>query len=193
MNDFDLRKYLAEGRLFEEGTSDVDITPLGALDAEIKKALEAAAKEEGSANEAILTISLIAAAAPGIVQAVMKVIGVIAKKNGIQLDKGDPKWYEIIGDAAGQVDDYLDSPFNFMLRPFVRDSIKRAKYAKLIKAATLALIGITGAINIAQAKEATTLINTLAPEIGKELVQSIAEKNADKVGQLLKVAFQAIK
>jgi hypothetical protein len=38
----------------------------------------------------------------------------------------------------------------------------------------------------------TTLINTLAPEIGKELVQSIAEKNADKVGQLLKVAFQAI-
>ena len=192
MNDFDLRKYLAEGRLFEEGTGDVDITPLGALDDEIKKALEAAAKEEGSANEAILTISLIAAAVPGIVQAVMKVIGIIAKKNGIQLDKADPKWYEVIGDAAGKVDDYLDSPFNLMLRPFVRDSIKRAKYAKLIKAATIALIGITGAINIAQAKEATTLINTLAPEIGKELVQSIAEKNADKVGQLLKVAFKAI-
>ena len=194
MNDFDLRKYLAEGRLFEEGTSDVDITPLGALDDEIKKALEAAAKEEGSANEGyLITISLIAAAVPGIVQAVMKVIGIIAKKNGIQLDKADPKWYEVIGDAAGKVDDYLDSPFNLMLRPFVRDSIKRAKYAKLIKAATIALIGITGAINIAQAKEATTLINTLAPEIGKELVQSIAEKNADKVGQLLKVAFKAIK
>jgi len=193
MNDFDLRKYLAEGRLFEEGTSDVDITPLGALDDEIKKALEAAAKEEGSTNEGILLVAAIAAAVPGIVQAVMKVIGVIAKKNGIQLDKADPKWYEIIGDAAGKVDDYLDSPFNLMLRPFVRDSIKRAKYAKLIKAATIALIGITGAINIAQAKEATTLINNLAPEIGKELVQSIAEKNADKVGQLLKVAFQAIK
>jgi hypothetical protein len=193
MNDFDLRKYLAEGRLFEEGTSDVDITPLGALDDEIKKALEAAAKEEGSTNEGILLVAAIAAAVPGIVQAVMKVIGIIAKKNGIQLDKADPKWYEIIGDAAGKVDDYLDSPFNFMLRPFVRDSIKRAKYAKLIKAATIALIGITGAINIAQAKEATTLINNLAPEIGKELVQSIAEKNADKVGQLLKVAFQAIK
>jgi hypothetical protein len=192
MNDFDLRKYLAEGRLFEEDTSDVDITPLGALDDEIKKALEAAAKEEGSTNEGILTISLIAAAVPGMVKAVMKVIGVLAKKNGIQLDKADPKWYEIIGDAAGKADDYLDSPFNFMLRPFVRDSIKRAKYAKLIKAATLALIGITGAINIAKAKEVTTLINTLAPEIGKELVQSIAEKNADKVGQLLKVAFQAI-
>jgi len=193
MNDFDLRKYLAEGRLFEEGTSDVDITPLGALDDEIKKALEAAAKEEGSTNEGILLVAAIAAAVPGIVQAVMKVIGIIAKKNGIQLDKADPKWYEIIGDAAGKVDDYLDSPFNLMLRPFVRDSIKRAKYAKLIKAATIALIGITGAINIAQAKEATTLINNLAPEIGKELVQSIAEKNADKVGQLLKVAFQAIK
>ena len=192
MNDFDLRKYLAEGRLFEEDTSDVDITPLGALDDEIKKALEAAAKEEGSTNEGILLVAVIAAAVPGIVQAVMKVIGILAKKNGIQLDKADPKWYEIIGDAAGKADDYLDSPFNFMLRPFVRDSIKRAKYAKLIKAATLALIGITGAINIAKAKEVTTLINTLAPEIGKELVQSIAEKNADKVGQLLKVAFQAI-
>jgi len=193
MNDFDLRKYLAEGRLFEEGTSDVDITALGALDDEIKKALEAAAKEEGSTNEGILLVAAIVAAVPGIVQAVMKVIGIIAKKNGIQLDKENPKWYEIIGDAAGKVDDYLDSPFNLMLRPFVRDSIKRAKYAKLIKAATIALIGITGAINITQAKEATTLINNLAPEIGKELVQSIAEKNADKVGQLLKVAFQAIK
>jgi hypothetical protein len=123
MNDFDLRKYLAEGRLFEEDTSDVDITPLGALDDEIKKALEAAAEEEGSTNEGILTISLIAAAVPGMVKAVMKVIGVLAKKNGIQLDKADPKWYEIIGDAAGKADDYLDSPFNFMLRPFVRDSI----------------------------------------------------------------------
>jgi hypothetical protein len=33
MNDFDLRKYLAEGRLFEEGNSDAEMTDDASLEA----------------------------------------------------------------------------------------------------------------------------------------------------------------
>ena len=182
---------IKENTLYEE--PEPDLSALSTLDDEIKKALEAAAKEEGSTNEAILTITLIAAAVPGIIQAVMKIIGVIAKKNGIQLDKGDPKWYKIIGDAAGQVDDYLDSPFNFMLRPFVRDSIKRAKYAKILKAVTLTLMSISALADPSKIKDTTSLIKSLAPDIGGELIQAIGEKNSSNIGKMLKVAFNNIK
>ena len=49
MDKFDLRKYLAEGRLFEEDI--VDVSGLDKLDDEIKKALEDASKEETPTNE----------------------------------------------------------------------------------------------------------------------------------------------
>ena len=51
MDNFDLRKYLAEGRLFEEDI--VDVSGLDKLDDEIKKALEDASKEETPTNEIV--------------------------------------------------------------------------------------------------------------------------------------------
>lgn len=192
MDNFDLRKYLAEGRLFEEDS--IDISGLDLLDDEIKKALEDASKEEAPTNEIIgfTTVALVIAI-PGIINAITKVIKALAQKSGIQLKKEDPKWYEVLEKATSKIDDYLDTPFNFMLRPFVKDSIKRAKYSKILKAVTLALMSISSLADPSKIKDTTSLIKSLAPDIGTELIQAIGEKNASNIGNLLKIAFNNIK
>ena len=178
---FDYKKYLAEGRLFEE--DNIDISVLDKLDDEIKKALEAASKEESPTNEIVgLTTVALIVAIPGIINAITKVIKSLAQK-----------WYEVLEKATSKIDDYLDTPFNFMLKPFVKDSIKRAKYAKILKAVTLALMSISALADPSKIKDTTSLIKSLAPDIGGELIQAIGEKNASKIGQLLKVAFNNIK
>ena len=192
MDNFDLRKYLAEGRLFEEDI--VDVSGLDKLDDEIKKALEDASKEETPTNEIIgLTTVALIVAIPGIINAITKVIKALAQKSGIQLKKEDPKWYEVLEKATDKIDDYLDTPFNFMLKPFVKDSIKRAKYAKILKAVTLALMSISALADPSKIKDTTSLIKSLAPDIGGELIQAIGEKNSSSIGKLLKVAFNKIK
>ena len=192
MDNFDLRKYLAEGRLFEEDI--IDVSGLDKLDDEIKKALEDASKEETPTNEIVgLTTVALIVAIPGIINAITKVIKSLAQKSGIQLKKEDPKWYEVLEKATGKIDDYLDTPFNFMLKPFVKDSIKRAKYAKILKAVTLALMSISALADPSKIKDTTSLIKSLVPDIGGELIQSIGEKNASNIGKLLKVAFNNIK
>ena len=192
MDNFNLQKYLAEGRLFEEDS--IDISGLGLLDDEIKKALEDASKEEAPTNEIIgfTTVALVIAI-PGIINAITKVIKALAQKSGIQLKKEDPKWYEVLEKATSKIDDYLDTPFNFMLKPFVKDSIKRAKYAKILKAVTLALMSISALADPSKIKDTTSLIKSLAPDIGGELIQAIGEKNSSNIGKLLKVAFNNIK
>ena len=192
MDNFNLQKYLAEGRLFEEDS--IDISGLGLLDDEIKKALEDASKEEAPTNEIIgfTTVALVIAI-PGIINAITKVIKALAQKSGIQLKKEDPKWYEVLEKATSKIDDYLDTPFNFMLKPFVKDSIKRVKYAKILKAVTLVLMSISALADPSKIKDTTSLIKSLAPDIGKELLQAISEKNSSNIGKLLKVAFNNIK
>jgi hypothetical protein len=192
MDNFNLQKYLAEGRLFEEDS--IDISGLDLLDDEIKKALEDASKEEAPTNEIIgfTTVALVIAI-PGIINAITKVIKALAQKSGIQLKKEDPKWYEVLEKATSKIDDYLDTPFNFMLRPFVKDSIKRAKYSKILKAVTLALMSISSLADPSKIKDTTSLIKSLAPDIGGELIQAIIEKNPSTIGKLLKVAFNNIK
>jgi hypothetical protein len=192
MDNFNLQKYLAEGRLFEEDS--IDISGLDLLDDEIKKALEDASKEEAPTNEIIgfTTVALVIAI-PGIINAITKVIKTLAQKSGIQLKKEDPKWYEVLEKATSKIDDYLDTPFNFMLRPFVKDSIKRAKYSKILKAVTLALMSISSLADPSKIKDTTSLIKSLAPDIGEELSQAIFTKNSSNIGKLLKVAFNNIK
>ena len=192
MNNFDLRKYLVEGRLFEADI--VDVSGLDKLDDEIKKALEDASKEETPTNEIVgLTSVALIVAIPGIINAITKVIKALAQKSGIQLKKEDPKWYEVLEKATDKIDGYLDTPFNFMLKPFVKDSIKRAKYAKILKAVTLALMSISALADPSKIKDTTSLIKSLAPDIGGELIQAIGEKNSSSIGKLLKVAFNNIK
>tara|TARA_R110000782_G_scaffold45903_1_gene101749 strand:+ start:282 stop:860 length:579 start_codon:yes stop_codon:yes gene_type:complete len=192
MDNFDFKKYLSEGRLFEE--DNIDVSDLDKLDDEIKKALEDASKEEAPTNEIVgLTTVALVIAIPGIINAITKVIKALAKKSGIQLKKEDPKWYEVLEKATDKIDDYLDTPFNFILKPFIKDSSKRAKYAKILKAVTLTLMSIGAIADPSKIKDTTSLIKSLAPDIGGELIQAISEKNSSKIGELLKIAFNSIK
>jgi hypothetical protein len=189
---FGLNAYAMElGRLREE---EIDVSGLDKLDDEIKKALEDASKEETPTNEIIgLTTVALIVAIPGIINAITKVIKALAQKSGIQLKKEDPKWYEVLEKATDKIDNYLDTPFNFMLKPFVKDSIKRAKYAKILKAVTLTLMSISALADPSKIKDTTSLIKSLAPDIGGELIQAIGEKNSSNIGKMLKVAFNNIK
>jgi hypothetical protein len=166
--------------LKEVEQDQIDLSALNNLDDEIEKALETAPK-----NEIIGTISIVLAL-PGIINAITKIIEAIAKKAGIQLKKSDPKWYQVIGKVTEKIDDYVDTPFRIMLKPFISDQSKRDKVAKIFKAVVLTMMAIFGAVDIKQIESTTSLIKNLAPDISSELIQSIAEKNATKIGTILK-------
>jgi hypothetical protein len=169
--------------LKEINENQIDISDLNILDDEIKKALEDAPK-----NEIVGTISL-ALAIPGTINAITKVIGSIAKKSGIQLKKSDPKWYQVLEKLTGEIDDYLDRPIRAMLTPFIKDISQRDKIAKVIKAVSLTLAAIYGAVDVKQIQSTTSLIKNLAPDIGQQLVQTIAEKNPSKIANIIKPLF----
>jgi hypothetical protein len=169
--------------LKEINEDQIDISSLNFLDDEIQKALENAPK-----NEIIGTISL-ALALPGIINAITKIIETIAKKSGIQLKKKDPKWYQVIGKVTGEIDNYIDTPINYILKPFIADQTKREKITKIIKAVVLTLMSIYGAVDIKQIEPTISLIKNLAPDISSELIQSIVTKDPTKIGTLLKPLF----
>jgi hypothetical protein len=164
------------------------ITDLNYLDDEIKKAIENAPK-----NEIIGTISLVLAA-PGIINAIMKVISVITKKSGINLKKkNDPAWYKVIEKITGEIDNYLDTPFRVILTPFIKDSIKRDKTAKLLKALTLATMAILGAVDPSKIQPTINSIKELSGNFGNEIIQAITEHSLPKLTEILKGFLNSIK
>ena len=170
--------------LLEEINDDqINISPLNSLDNEIKKALENAPK-----NEIIGTVSLVLAL-PGIISAITRIIETIAKKSGIQLKKKDPKWYQVIGKVTDEIDNYIDTPIRYILKPFIADQTKREKTAKIIKAVVLTLMSIYGAVDIKQIEPTISLIKNLAPDISNELIQTIVTKDPTKIGNILKPLF----
>jgi hypothetical protein len=73
-----------------------------------------------------------------------------------------------------------------MLKPFIQDQSKRDKVAKIFKAVVLTMMAIFGSVDVKQIESTTSLIKNLAPDISSELIQSIAEKNASKIGTILR-------
>lgn len=170
----------------------IDLSALRQLDDEIKKELDSLPKKEIVGTAATVSIML---ALPGIVKAIAKIIETIAKKNGIQLKKSDqnnPKWYEIIKKTADKLDDYVDVPFKKVLSLFIQDENKRDKVAKILKAVVLTTMAVFGSVNVNQIESTTSIIKNLVPEISSELIQSIAEKNAAKIGTVLKNAIKSL-
>jgi hypothetical protein len=174
--------------ILKEIEAEPVITDLGNLDDEIKKAIENAPK-----NEIIGTISLVLAV-PGIINAIMKVINVIAKKSGLNLKKkNDPVWYKVIEKVTGEIDDYLDTPFRVVLTPFIKDSIKRDKTAKILKALTLAAMAILGAVDPSKIQPTINSIKELSGNFGGEIVQAITEHSLPKLTEILKSFINSIK
>ena len=172
--------------LLEAEKDAIDISDLQYVDDEIKKDLEEVPK-----NEIIgLGTAALVLAIPGILNTFAKIVAAIAKKSGIDLTKKKhPTWYQILEKVTQQIDDYLDTPLRAVLKPFITDNTKREKVAKILKAVLLTVTAISGGVDISQIKNTTTLIKQLAPEIGNELVTSIAQSNAEKITQILKTVF----
>jgi hypothetical protein len=178
--------------ILKEVEAEPVITDLNYLDDEIKKAIENAPK-----NEVIGTITF-ALAVPGIINAIMKIIEIIAKKSGINLKKkNDPAWYKIIGKVTEEIDNYIDAPFRFMLKPFISDNAKREKIAKLLKAATLTLLVIYGviygAVDITKIKDTTDLINQLIADLGIDLSINFAQMKVTTIGEAIKKISEILK
>ena len=166
MDNFDYKKYLAEGRIFEEAEV-IDFSAISKIDDLIGKELEKASKEtpkeEGSVNEAIFTTAAIILAIPSIVKGVASIIKSIKAKapKTFNLDKPDTvdKRLNAIISFAEKVDDILDTPIRLILKPFIKDQIKRNKVAKFLKALTLIIMSLGTDIST----------NTDIMKIGKDL------------------------
>lgn len=153
------------------------------LDDIFKDELNKASKQQ---NEVILTTLAITAAIPGFLKAVSKIAENIAKRQGIDLKKDNKSWYKILYNFADKIDNYIDAPFNFILKPFIKDDVKRKKILSIIKGACIITMAILGSIDISKTPEIASIIKTTAGEFAEELIQKAGEKNIDKVIQLTK-------
>ena len=177
--------------IVEEIQNDqIDVSDLKDIATIVGSEIEKASKQS---NEAILSVAALALAVPGILNGISKITGIIAKKSGIDLKKRkNPAWYIALGKITEKIDDYLDTPFNFILKPFIQDNTKREKVSKVLKALTLTTMAIMGAVDINSIKSTTNLISNLAPEIKNELIQAITEHSLPKLTQIAKTFLQTV-
>lgn len=170
-----------------ENDANLDSTissALSGLDDIVKNEFTKASKQE---NEGILTTTALAIAIPGIVNGIGKIAQLIAQKGKINLaKKNDPAWYMVIQRVTEKIDDYLDTPLNFAIKPFIQDEEKRKKVAKILKALVLATMAIMGSVNLGSIKNTTNLIQQLAGESAKEILQAITEHNLPNLVKISK-------
>ncbi len=169
--------------------NQIDLSDLKSISTIVDNEIEKASKQS---NEAILSTAALILAIPGILNGISKIAEIIAKKAGIDLKKRDPSWYKVLGKITEKIDDYLDTPFNFILKPLIQDNIKRQKVSKVLKALTLTMMAIMGNVDVNSIKNTTSLINTLAPEIKSELIQAIADHSLPKLTEIAKTFLQTI-
>jgi hypothetical protein len=150
--------------LLEIETESIDFSPLSRMDDIVKDELEDAQKEE-PVNEIIgLTTGAFLLALPGMVNGIFRIIKAIKDKAPpkYNLSKpGDNKSHiDFVIAFTDKMDGYLDTPFKVMLTPFIKDSIKRDKVAKIIKAIALLIMSL--GIDITKSPDIMS--------VGKELV-----------------------
>jgi len=124
---------------------------LKSIDDLVYKELENAARkdlEESGEKEPLdeifaLTVSGLVLAIPGIVNGIARILKAVTDKAPprFNLSKGnDPSHLDYVIKFSGKIDDYLDTPFRVMLKPFIKDEDKRNKVAKFLKGLTLAIM-----------------------------------------------------
>tara|TARA_R110002153_G_scaffold55482_1_gene153981 strand:- start:60 stop:632 length:573 start_codon:yes stop_codon:yes gene_type:complete len=164
---------VTENVLYEE--EEPNFSGLSVLDDEIKKALTDAAEEEGALEEVIgLTVAAFVIAVPGIVNAISKIVKTIIAKAPpafkIKKKDDDPSKLDYLIKLTGELDDYLDTPFKLMLKPFIQDVTKREKFAKYLKAITLIIMSF--GVDISKSPDLMAFGKELAPEFFTELLSS---------------------
>lgn len=145
-------------------------------------------------NEAILTITTLAiiASIPGFLKAVSKIGESISKKQGLDLtkNKGGEAWYSVLGKFVDKIESYIDTPFNLMLTPFIKDEVKRKKIIGIIKAAAIITLAILGSIDFTKAPDALQVVRSSAGEFTGELLQK--SKNIDNIVATVKFIVKKI-
>ena len=168
-----------ENDLYEEEV--LDFSDLKALSGDLKKVFDAAEEEaEEQGLEEILgtvaTYTLLGLAAPGLIKAILNIINTLIKKapKGFNLYKkgADESKLEWLIAMSGKLDDYLDTPFRFMLKPFIKDAAKREKVAKILKVVTLVLASLTLGVSLASNVTLKTVVNKLAPDGFEQFIKS---------------------
>lgn len=168
--------------------NDIDISYLNQLDDLLKQDLEDAAENE--TNEALLTTAAFLIALPGLLKTIDKVGRTLFAKAGINLSKKEPnnitKAYNVLIQVANKLDSYVDRPFDIMLKPFIKDNIKRKKAVDLLKTLTIAIMAIGGSIDISKSKDIVSAIQQTAGNASSEILQAIGEKNGPKLAKIAK-------
>jgi len=161
---------ITENVLYEE---EPNFSDLSKIDDIIGDELEKAAKEEDSINEIIgITTVGFVLAIPGIVNGVARIIQSIKEKapERFNLSKDGPTPLEYIIQFTDKMDGYLDTPFRIMLKPFVKDSSKRDKIAKFLKATTLMIMAL--GTDISKSPDILSVGKDLAGEFFEDLATS---------------------
>jgi len=161
---------ITENVLYEE---EPNFSDLSKIDDIIGDELEKAAEEEDSINEIIgITTVGFVLAIPGIVNGVARIIQSIKKKapERFNLSKDGPTPLEYIIQFTDKMDGYLDTPFRIMLKPFVKDSSKRDKIAKFLKATTLMIMAL--GTDISKSPDILSVGKDLAGEFFEDLATS---------------------
>jgi hypothetical protein len=164
----------------------IDISDLKDIDDEIKKELKA-----GSKNE-VLGAIMIGLTAVKIINVATSIIEKIAKKNNVDLKNTDEKWYTILKNITGKIDSYVVKPVELVLTPFIKDPDKRKSVAKTIAAVTLTIASMyLSIVDLKKIESITTVIEKLAPDIGKSLAKTIISKNKENITTLLNKYFKS--
>jgi hypothetical protein len=161
------------------------------LDDIFKDELNKASKQQNEEVILLTTIALIAAI-PGFLKAISKIAENISRKQGIDLKKDNKSWYKVLYKFADKIDDYIDAPFNFILKPLVKDDIKRKKILSIIKGACIITMAILGSVDLSKTPEITNILKSSAGEFTQELIQKSGEKNIDKIVEFTKNVIKNI-
>ena len=153
------------------------------LDDIFKDELNKASKQQ---NEAILTTIALIAAIPGFLKAISKIAENISRKQGIDLKKDNKSWYKVLYNFADKIDDYIDTPFKFILKLLVKDDVKRKKILSIIKGACIITMAILGSVDLSKTPEITNILKSTAGEFAQELIQKSGKKNIDKIIEFTK-------
>ena len=138
-------------------------------------------------NEVLGTAAFILAI-PGIAKGIITFIEAFKRKHGLSLKKkSDSKsWLTIIKEIADQLDKYITTPFNTILKPFFEDNIKREKISNILKG--IFLLALSSGTDLTSNIELKNQIASLLPDITTDA----AITKAEDIGTLLKKAVNAI-
>lgn len=155
---------VAENNIYEE--QEPDFSDLSKIDDLIGDELEKAEKEQPVTEIVGLTTAAFVLAIPGIAHNIAKIIKAIKDKAPPRFNLSKPEdnksHLDYIIKFTGKIDGYLDGPFKLMLNPFIKDSTKRDKVAKFLKAITLMIMSF--GIDITKSPDIMAMGKELTPD-----------------------------